>query len=179
MRAAQSSTTSANASLPAARSSTGSRRHAGSTRKKVYATYWPSTLTMLALVGVRDEDPTERLVGHGRLAALVRAGADRVHRRPDQREVRLGRPVGVVHARLPAVVVGLVGDVEDEEAAHRRLAGRDLQRLVVVRRLHPFGDRFRRRRLGTAVEAPLRDRNLRVDAVLVVEDRQLRALLRG
>jgi len=35
MRPAKSSITSAKASLPAARSSIGSRRHAGSTRKKV------------------------------------------------------------------------------------------------------------------------------------------------
>src|SRR4051794_8056337 len=51
MRDAQSSTTSANASLPAARSSTGSRRHSGATRKKVYTTYWPSTVKMLARRG--------------------------------------------------------------------------------------------------------------------------------
>jgi hypothetical protein len=43
MRALQSSMTSANASFPAMRSSTGRRRQAGSTRKNWYATYWPST----------------------------------------------------------------------------------------------------------------------------------------
>src|SRR5215471_16854428 len=41
--------TSANASLCAWRCSTGSRRHAGSTRKKVYATYWPSIGRMVAV----------------------------------------------------------------------------------------------------------------------------------
>src|SRR5262245_48838641 len=53
-RSAKSSTASAKASLPAWRSSTGSRRHAGSTRKNVYPTYWPSTIAMLALPGYRS-----------------------------------------------------------------------------------------------------------------------------
>src|SRR5207248_213293 len=55
-RSAKSSTTSANASFPAWRSSTGNRRHAGSTRKKLYATYWPSIRKMLAVADrVQDQ----------------------------------------------------------------------------------------------------------------------------
>src|SRR4029078_12248656 len=42
MRTANSTTTSANASLPAARSSIGSRRQAGSRWKNRYPTYWPT-----------------------------------------------------------------------------------------------------------------------------------------
>ena len=42
MRPAHSSTTSANASLPASRSSIGRRRHAGSILKKRYETYCPT-----------------------------------------------------------------------------------------------------------------------------------------
>src|SRR6266516_1597101 len=145
IRVDQSSTTSAKASLPAARSSTGSRRQAGSTRKKVYATYCPSTGVMVAqcpsqqcmpasgprnwaallegaLAGGADENPTERIGRERRLAALVRAGVDVADGPLHERAARLRRSVGVVHAGLPAVVVGLVGDVEDQEAAHRRLA---------------------------------------------------------
>src|SRR5438874_1864385 len=168
MRVAQSSTTSPNASLPAARSSIGRRRQAGSTRKNVYPTYCPSTGLMLALAGGADEHPAEGVGRLGRLAALVRPGMDVGDRLLDECAARLRRAVGVVDARLPAVVVRLVGDVEDQEAADGRLAGGHLQRLVVVRRLDALADRLGRGRLRAAVEAPLRRRDLRVDAVLVV-----------
>src|SRR5436190_15281410 len=101
MRAAQSSTTSAKASLPAARSSTGRRRQAGSTRKKVYATYCPSTGVMVALAGRAEENPTERVGRERRVAALVRAGVDVPDRPLHERAARLRRTVGVIHARLP------------------------------------------------------------------------------
>src|SRR5437763_15348402 len=175
MRVAQSSTTSANASFPAARSSIGRRRHAGSTRKNVYATYCPSTGMMLALAGGADEHPAERVGRLGRLAALVGAGVDAGDRLLDERAARLRGAVGVVDARLPPVVVRLVGDVEDQESADGRLAGSHLQRFVVVRRLDSLADGLGRRRLLAAVEAPLRRRDQRIDAVLVVHDRQLRA----
>src|SRR5215213_8178615 len=112
--------TSANASFPATRSSTGSLRHAGSTRKNVYATYCPSIARMLVRVG--DQRPAEGLVRDRRLAALVRAGAHVVHRALHKRAAGLRRPVRVVDPGLPAVVIRLVGHVEDQKPADRRLA---------------------------------------------------------
>src|SRR5919109_5258051 len=105
--------------------------------------------------GGGDELPAEGLVRLRWFAALIRARADVADRAPDEREARLRRPVRVVHARLPTVVVGLVGDVEDQEPAHGRLARSHLERLPVERRLHPFGDGLRRRRLAPTVVALL------------------------
>src|SRR5438128_638604 len=152
MRLAQSSTTSANSSLPAARSSIGRRRQAGSTRKNVYAMYCPSTGLMLALAGGADENPAERVGGLGRLAALVGAGVDVGDRLLHERAAGLRGAVGVVDARLPPVEVRLVGDVKDQKAADGRLACGHLQSFVVVRRLDAFADRLGRGRLLAAVE---------------------------
>src|SRR5690349_9998750 len=98
--------------------------------------------TMLALVGVGDEHPTERLVGHGRLAALERTGTDGADAALDQSAARLRGAVRVIHARLPPVVVGLVGDVENQEASDGRLARCHPQGLVVVGGLHTLGYRL-------------------------------------
>src|SRR5438128_2080826 len=81
------------------------------------------------------------------------AAPRRQHGRSRRREARLGRPVGVVEARLPAVEVGLVDAVEEEEAADVRLAERERDRLRVVRALRRRVDRLRRRRLAAGVEA--------------------------
>src|SRR5205823_1865519 len=143
-----------------------------------YPTYCPSTGLMLALAGGADEHPAEGVGRLGRLAALVRPGMDVGDRLLDECAARLRRAVGVVDAGLPAVVVRLVGDVEDQEAANVRLAGRHLQRLAVVRGLDTLADRFRRRRLAAAVEPAFRVGNLGIDAVLVIDDRQRRAGLR-
>src|SRR5919109_2446112 len=102
--------------------------------------------------GGGDELPAEGLVRLRWFAALIRARADVADRAPDEREARLRRPVRVVHARLPTVVVGLVGDVEDQEPAHIRLAGRHEQGLAVVRRLYALRHRLRRCGLAAAVE---------------------------
>src|SRR5438105_2642843 len=99
--------------------------------------------------------------------------------RPDLGEIGLRCPVGVEEAGLPAVEVGLVDAVEEVQAAHVRLAEREGDRLRVVRALGRRVDGLRRRRLAAAVEALLRDRDLRLDAVLVVHDRKRRAQLRG
>src|SRR5205085_9855136 len=121
-----------------------------------------------------------------RLDRQLKAGAVRDHAAPclldgraRRREARLRRPVGVVEARLPAVEVGLVDRVEEEDAAHVRLAEDERERLGVVRALRGRVDGLRGRRLAAGVEARLRRRDLRLDAVLVVDDRQRRAGLRG
>src|SRR5690242_10948145 len=118
MRGAQSSTASAKASLPATRSSIGRRRHAGSTLKKVYATYWPLTSEMLAAafpVLLRL-----RLRRHFRAGerARLRGRRARLH----GSKARLRRVVGVEEPGLPAVEVVLVADVEEEEAGDGLLA---------------------------------------------------------
>src|SRR5919109_2371520 len=111
------------------------------------------------------------------LDALELALTDIRHRLLDETPARLGRAVREVEARLPAAVVGLVGDVEDQEAADRRLARSHLQRLAVVRGLRALRNGLRQ--LASGVEAALGLRNLGIDAVLVVDDRQLGAELRS
>src|SRR5258705_10392213 len=87
-----------------------------------------------------------------RLAAIHCARPDLRHRLLDERTRRLRRPVRVVDAGLPAVVIGFVGDVEDQEAAYRGLTSGELERVPVVRRLHALADGFRRGRLRRADE---------------------------
>src|SRR5262245_319834 len=137
MRRAQSSTTSANASLPAARSSIGRRRQAGSTLKKVYATYWPLTKRMLATPPGLELRLRLRAGQRARLGGL--GGA------LDHGQVGFRRVVGVEETRLPAVEVGLVADVEEQEAGDGRLAIRKLDRLLVVGALDRFRDGIARR----------------------------------
>src|SRR5919204_86625 len=118
MRPAQSSTTSAKASLPAARSSTGRRRQTGSTLWNVYATYCPAIAEIVAAVRPRAT-PCER---------LQRIGCDVG---PEAPEARLRRVVRVEEPRLPAPEVALVDDVEDQKALHRGLAVGEVERLRV------------------------------------------------
>src|SRR2546421_6415558 len=106
------------------------------------------------------------------------AAPRRQHGRARRREARLRRAVRVVEARLPAVEVGLVDRVEEEEAADGRLAERERDRLRVVGALGGRVGRLRRRRLAAGVERRLVGRDLRLDAVLVVDDRERRAGLR-
>src|SRR5690348_15498780 len=136
MRPAQSSTSSANASFPAARSSIGRRRQAGSILKKVYATYWPLTKRMLAT-------PTRLEL---RLRAGQRAGLGGLGGALDHSQVGLRCVVGVEETGLPAVEVGLVADVEQEEAGDCRLAIRELDCLLVIGALHRLRDGIARRR---------------------------------
>src|SRR5438445_1538172 len=158
--------TSANASLPAARSSTGSRRQAGSTRKKVYATYCPATPGRLAVL--RGE------------TARQRAGAHLLNRLPDRRQARLRRVVRVEEARLPCHEVRLVADVEEEQAEDVRLTVRQLERPPVEVRLACLRDGVQSGRLATVrVEASLGHGDRRLHAELVVDDRQRRAGLGG
>src|SRR6187551_1524786 len=155
MRPAQSSTTSAKASFPAARSSTGRRRQAGSTRKKRYATYCPLMSSIL------------RTSGELPLASLLRG-------LPDRLEARLRLRVYVVQAGLPPVQVGLVDQVEEEHGDHRRLAGGEIERLAVVLRLGLLVHRvISDRRLEVRVRGQLARGDLRLDAVLGVGDREL------
>src|SRR5262245_27441378 len=159
MRPAQSSITSAKASFPATRSSTGRRRHAGSTRKNWYAMYWPSTTRIL------------RTVGELPAACLLRGRGDRV-------EARLRLRVGVVRARLPAVEVGLVEEVEDVDGDHVRLARGCLEGLLVVLGLGLLGHCvLGERGLDVRVRALRAGRDDRLDAELGVRDRELRARL--
>src|SRR4051794_20626704 len=89
-RSAKSSTTSANASFAAWRSSTGRRRHAGSTRKNVYATYWPSTTAMLA--------PPHRRTDEGGLPGID----PRDRRDPQAVRTRRGRRLQLQRGRAAA-----------------------------------------------------------------------------
>src|SRR5262245_17493363 len=161
MRPTQSSITSAKASFPAMRSSTGSRRHAGSTRKNWYATYWPSTVRIL------------RTVAELPVARLLRGGGDRV-------EARLRLRVHVVGAGLPAVEVGLVEQVEEVDRDHVRLACGELERLLVVLGLGLLGHRvIAERRVDVRLRAQLALRDDRLDAELGVRDRERRPFLGG
>ena len=100
--------------------------------------------------------------------------------RPDRGEARLRRVVDVVQTRLPGREIGLVADVEEEEPDHVRLARGELQRDPVVGRLRPLGDGVdRRRRRGIRVELQLPRPDRRLDAELVVQDRQPAAALPG
>ena len=72
------------------------------------------------------------------LRLLLRLGAgqgsrlSRVCRVADEREIRLRGVVGVEEAGLPAVEIGLVADVEEEQAGNGPLAVREGDRLPVV-----------------------------------------------
>ena len=119
---------------------------------------------------------------HGEAHAVAAgddAAARLLHRRAHRRQARLRRVVGVVEAGLPARERGLVERVEEIQPLDVRLAEGELDRLAVVVRLHLLRHRLRRRRLGPGVEALLRRRNLRLDAELVVDDRQRRPRLGG
>src|SRR3954468_2556139 len=156
MRPAQSSIASANASFPAMRSSTGSRRQAGSTLKNVYATYWPSTTGIL------------RTVAELPLACVLRGRGDRV-------EARLRLAVRVVGTRLPPVEVGLVEEVEDVDRDHVWLAGGELERLPVVVGLRGLGHGvLAERRLEIRIRLLRAQWDHRLDTELAVRDRQLR-----
>src|SRR5437879_4789938 len=92
------------------------------------------------LASVSQATPAEFGLGLGtRLRARERFGLSGLGGRLDQLEVRLRSVVGVEEARLPAVEVGLVADVEEEQALDRGLAVGELDRPCVVRTL----DRFR------------------------------------
>src|SRR5207247_9831897 len=84
-------------------------------------------------------------------------------RRPHRAKIRLRRPVDVEQTRLPAVEIAFVDRMEEEQAAHVRLAEGELDRLAVVRALHCFWHRLNRYRLPSRVEARLRRRDLRFD----------------
>src|SRR5690349_9799502 len=74
------------------------------------------------------------LLGAGERSDLRRGG-----RRLDRGEARLRRVVGVEEAGLPAVEVGLVADVEEEETGDGLLAVRELDRARVVLGLQLLG----------------------------------------
>src|SRR6266478_6423344 len=112
---------------------------------------------------------------HGQLEAVAMrddAAARLFERELYRREARLRRVVGVVETGLPARQVALVDRVEEKEATDVRLAERKLHRLPVIRGLRRFGHRLRRCGLLARVEALLRREDLRLDAELVVPDRQ-------
>src|SRR5439155_20431991 len=74
-------------------------------------------------LGGRGDSPARFGAGNRRRAAIHRPRTDLGHRLLYERARGLRRSVGVVDARLPPVVVGLVRDVENQEAAHSWLAG--------------------------------------------------------
>src|SRR6266566_7315115 len=114
-----------------------------------------------------------------RLRAGQRPGLRGLGGGPDRGQARLRRVVGVEEPRLPAVEVGLVADVEEQQAGDGRLAIRELYRLLVVGGLHRLRHRVGRARdAEVRVGAELAGGDPGLDAVLAVEDRQRGAALR-
>src|SRR3954451_17879286 len=107
------------------------------------------------------------------LRARERSRLGRLSRRLDERQFGLRRVVGAEEPGLPAVEIGLVADVEEQHPGDGGLTVRELDRAGVVLALHRLRNRVRGR--GDAqvrVDAELVRRDLRLDAVLAVEDRQ-------
>ena len=128
----------------------------------------PAAGAVSAAVGAVESGQLVSVPARAALAASRIAGSD-----------DFGGVVGVVRPRLPRGERRLVGDVEDHHPDHVRLAGRDLERLAVVRGLGRLVDNVARGRLGARVDARPRGRDRGLDAELAVEDRQGRAALRG
>jgi hypothetical protein len=82
-----------------------------------------------------------------------------------------------VDAGLPVRTAALVVREEEQHPDDRRLAEGQRERLLVVRGLGRLADGFRGRRLGPGVESCLARRDLRLDAILAVEDGQRRSRL--
>ena len=92
-------------------------------------------------------------------ASLTRRGSTSACRRRSRRPTASGE-------------VLLVDGVEEKEPVHVRLAERELHSPAGNRRPASLGDRLRGRRLRAGVERELLRRDLRLDAELVVPDRQ-------
>ena len=112
-------------------------------------------------------------------AARDRAAGRAVERPGDRPLARLRRAVDVVDSGLPGRPRALVTRQEEEHPDHVGLAEGERERLPVVARLDVLAHRLRRRGLGARVERGLARRDLGLDAVLAVQDRQRRSALRG
>ena len=84
----------------------------------------------------------------------------------------LGCVVGVEDAGLPRGEIGLVGDVEEEQALDGGLAGRQGEGGAVALGLGRLGDGVRVRCRLVRVDGEFRCVDLGLDAELALEDRQ-------
>src|SRR5437764_510958 len=108
--------------------------------------------------------------------SLTRRRLAFARRRADSLEAGLRGVVRVPHAALQTGEAPLVVHVEEAEHAHGRLAACQLDRLAVELRLGRGRDAGHD--LSPGVERQLVLRNRRLDAVLAVHDRHVRAGLR-
>src|SRR6185312_4735103 len=108
-----------------------------------------------------------------RLRARQRTGLSGLGGGLDQLEVRLGSVVRVEEPGLPAVEVGLVADVEEEQALDRGLTVGELDRPHVIGTLDRLRDGIQGRwDAEVRVGAELLERDLGLDSILAVKDRQ-------